>query len=499
MLKLTLQKLPSKNKVEADMIDPKKESIQIVKTLMIALIYSCALLLLGMMSGISNYSYSKNSKLNTSAYNPFSANETLHKDQKDHNDNLTGDASGICMYNWLQQVSGTTSSLNSASAVSDQIGWAAGDGPTVRRTTDGGTGWTNATGTGITGDIYNIFAIDENTALCTTTPLPGSTPSFIYRTSNGGLNWTQVYATAVNGFINAIQMISSSEGYAVGDPLSAVWTVLKTTNGGVNWTQIPSAPAQAGSEAGWNNSLIIVGNDIWFGTDATKVYHSTDLGSTWTSGTTTGTVNSYAVHFNTSTAGLAGGSAMVASSNGGTSYSLATLPASGTINAIEGAGTDWWSTVTGANVYRSTNGGLNWNIVYTQVSVVFRDMDFAVVSGCPSGWVVGDGGAIAKMNGLMVGVASYSGEVPDSYALKQNFPNPFNPSTNINFSIPKSGLVTLKVYDMTGKEVATLVNEVRTAGNYLVGFNASGLPSGVYFYKVSSGNFADTKKMLLTK
>lgn len=97
------------------------------------------------------------------------------------------------------------------------------------------------------------------------------------------------------------------------------------------------------------------------------------------------------------------------------------------------------------------------------------------------------------------GIVNINNEVPSSYNLKQNFPNPFNPTTNITFSLPNSGLVTLKVYDMIGKEVATLVNEVKAAGNYIVGFNAANLPSGAYFYRLESNNFADTKKMMLIK
>jgi hypothetical protein len=89
--------------------------------------------------------------------------------------------------------------------------------------------------------------------------------------------------------------------------------------------------------------------------------------------------------------------------------------------------------------------------------------------------------------------------IADSYSLSQNYPNPFNPVTKINFSIPKSGLVTLKVFDILGKEVATLVNEVRNAGEHTVDFNALNLPSGAYFYRIEAGDFKAVKKMLLLK
>jgi hypothetical protein len=85
------------------------------------------------------------------------------------------------------------------------------------------------------------------------------------------------------------------------------------------------------------------------------------------------------------------------------------------------------------------------------------------------------------------------------YKLEQNFPNPFNPTTTINYSIQKAGEVTLKVYDMLGKEAASLVNELKEAGYYSVNFNASILPSGIYFYTLTSGNFMATKKLILLK
>jgi len=90
-------------------------------------------------------------------------------------------------------------------------------------------------------------------------------------------------------------------------------------------------------------------------------------------------------------------------------------------------------------------------------------------------------------------------ENPYDFNLEQNYPNPFNPTTTINYSIKKDGSVTLKVYDIIGKEVVALVNENKTAGNYSVQFNASNLPSGIYFYQIESGSFSSTKKLILLK
>ena len=81
----------------------------------------------------------------------------------------------------------------------------------------------------------------------------------------------------------------------------------------------------------------------------------------------------------------------------------------------------------------------------------------------------------------------------------QNYPNPFDPSTNINFTLPSPEFVTLKIYDILGKEVTTLVNEELNAGNYTKTWNANNLSSGVYFYKLNAGKFSETKKILLVR
>jgi hypothetical protein len=90
-------------------------------------------------------------------------------------------------------------------------------------------------------------------------------------------------------------------------------------------------------------------------------------------------------------------------------------------------------------------------------------------------------------------------EAANEFSLGQNYPNPFNPGTMIKFDIPKSALVKLTIYDVLGKEVAVLVNENLTAGSYSAELNASNLPSGVYFYKLSAGDYTATKKMVLIK
>ncbi len=98
-----------------------------------------------------------------------------------------------------------------------------------------------------------------------------------------------------------------------------------------------------------------------------------------------------------------------------------------------------------------------------------------------------------------VGVEDYESVHPTDYALYQNYPNPFNPTTTIKYQIPKLSFVTIKLFDLLGSEIATLVNEEKPVGSYEVEFDGAGLPSGIYFYRLQAGSFVETKKMLLMK
>jgi hypothetical protein len=100
--------------------------------------------------------------------------------------------------------------------------------------------------------------------------------------------------------------------------------------------------------------------------------------------------------------------------------------------------------------------------------------------------------------GIKTGINRYD-QIPTQFILFQNYPNPFNPATKINYTVPKSGFVTIKVYDLLGREVTTLVNENKPVGNYNVEFNAGKLVSGVYFYRMKAGDFVQTKKLILLK
>jgi hypothetical protein len=147
-------------------------------------------------------------------------------------------------------------------------------------------------------------------------------------------------------------------------------------------------------------------------------------------------------------------------------------------------------------MFLSTDGGLRWKKTFTGSQ---RTSSMYFVNN-NTGWAFGVYGTILKTtNGGSVFVNNNSLVVPEGYELFQNYPNPFNPSTTIEYSISKESRVSIIVYDITGREIETLVNEVKRAGYYTVQFNASRLSSGIYFYRITSGDFVQTKKMVLIK
>ncbi len=403
-----------------------------------------------------------------------------------------------CSYAWAPQTSGVAALLQAVSTPSQNVCWIAGATATVRLTTDGGATWVNANPNPgvINGDVYNIWAIDGTTALLTTSPAA----TYIYRTTNAGANWTQVF-TQAGGFLDAIVMANATTGYAYGDPVSARWSLWKTTNGGVNWDSTGMYLPQASSEAGWNNAMCVVGNNIWFGTNNTKVYRSTNAGATgsWTGVATTGNLNTYGVWFTSATNGICVGTIVQKTTDGGVTWvNGGTVGGSGNMTSIGGIGDNYWLT-RGNNTYGSTDFGATWTGAgYTGTQALWGT---SIVAGTPclTGWSVGAAGTVVKLNGVPVSVNDPSSQLPSAYRLEQNYPNPFNPTTSITFDMPVQGNVELKVYDILGKEVASLVSGNLNAGTHHIPFDASSLASGIYIYKLTTGDFTDSKKMVLIK
>lgn len=135
-----------------------------------------------------------------------------------------------------------------------------------------------------------------------------------------------------------------------------------------------------------------------------------------------------------------------------------------------------------------------FNLAVNQVETI----GFAILKGTSAADLITKNNQ-AKIKYNTVGVKNISTEVPKVFSLSQNYPNPFNPATNIQFGVPKNSLVTIKVYDLLGREVVVLLNEQKQAGTYQVDFNAASLSSGVYFYRMEAGAFADIKRMVVIK
>jgi len=160
------------------------------------------------------------------------------------------------------------------------------------------------------------------------------------------------------------------------------------------------------------------------------------------------------------------------------------------------AETGW---ATGNNkIVCTTNGGENWTDQSTGNSTVHNAFYFI---NALTGWVCGSTGTIFKTtNGGMTFIPSIvNTTIPQKYLLFQNYPNPFNPLTTIGFQCSEFKEVSLKVYDILGREIAVIVNEPLAPGTYEVKFDGSRISSGMYFYRLHTNNYTETKKMSLLK
>jgi len=402
---------------------------------------------------------------------------------------------------WQEQVSGVTVQLTSASTISYFSGWICGYSGTVLKTTNIGQNWINVSGNGIpsTVSLINIYGIDQNNAI--TAGYTG-TNTFVYRTTNAGSSWTQVF-TQANGFIDAVWMTTTTSGFMVGDPVGARWSLWKTTNGGSTWDSTGLYLPQNGSEGGWNNSLYVQGQSIWFGTNNTRIYNSSNFGVNWNIQSTAPEVNSYSIYIGPSLA-WTGGSILLKSTNTGINWTQISAPGTANFGGIIGQGPCVWYARNDNNIYFSNTGGTNWILQYTAPSGTYRNISYVRTPGSSSVWAVRNNGGISRTDLVEVGIHPVSGEIPEMFSLKQNFPNPFNPSTKIRFEIPSNQnnnkpKVLLGIYDILGREVAVLINEILSPGSYEVNWNASNYASGIYFYKIIASEFSQTNKMILMK
>ena len=315
----------------------------------------------------------------------------------------------------------------------------AGTNKGVSLTTNNGSTWT-IINNGLPGNkfVYNLAVSGIN--------IYAGTDKGVCLTVNNGTNWNQIN----NGLIASnISSIAASGNNIFAGSANKIY---RSTNSGSNWTQLNNTITSPFVDA-----LIVSGTNVYAGTDGSGVYLSTDNGTTWAQANNSLPDNSH-VH---------------------------TFILNGT-NVF--AGTD-------NGVYLSMDNGLSWIQAglpsFSVYSLVIRQTNiYAGTSGA---------GVWKRPLSEFTGISNEIKDLPKDYTLSQNYPNPFNPNTIISYSLPSAFNIRLNIYNTLGQKIKTLETGYKTAGNYSVNFNASDLPSGIYFYKLEAGQFTQTKKMILIK
>ena len=327
-----------------------------------------------------------------------------------------------------------------AMATSGNNTFAGTDDANVFLTTDYGLTWTRPNNEQIGLKVLSIYSYGSNI-------FKGATNG-VYMSSNNGTNWViRTNGIPQNGWI--VTSLAS-----IGSNLFACvyGGVYVTTNNGNNWTNINN-----GITNNFPRVLKSAGNDLYYGFWG-NFYYSSNSGANW-----------------------------VLRENGIANRDIWGLAVSGS-NIFAGTND--------SGVFLSTNKGISWAKVNQGLGelIVYDVMiydNYLFAGTYSSVW--------RRPLSELIGISNISTEIPSANSLKQNYPNPFNPSTNVKFSIVKSGDVKIFVYDIQGREVQTLVNDRLNAGTYEVSFDGSSLNSGVYFYKMVSEGFMETKRMILIK
>ena len=338
----------------------------------------------------------------------------------------------------------------------------------------------------------------------------------IFATTDGGANWSlQFYDTTKTQFMNYIKMFDLNNGIANGDAAenkSALF--LTTTNGGFNWVSISDTEFKGGfSGDEWRRISFVNSNIGYFyisGIAPQQLFKTTD-GSKYWSSTNYPNSSGDLIKFYNENLGLVVylqqplpniNYGICRTTDGGNSWETFNMNSKeypDDIEFVPGHPNEVWYVDLGS-IYFSSDTGRTWteqNVYSGNLSgrdIVFTDSTH--------GWLLCDSGRVfytSNNGGVVSGIPSNKERIHSEYLLMQNYPNPFNPTTVINYSVPKAGLVTINVYDILGREIKQLVNEQKNAGTYNIEFNASKLATGVYFYRMQSGSFAETKKLLLLK
>ncbi len=397
----------------------------------------------------------------------------------------------------IKQNIGVNQITKSIKAVNSSVAWLCGTSGVVN-TSDGGSSWQLR----LPGSFDVIEAVDENIAFS----VDNSHAAVIYRTSDFGITWTPVHTEST--YINGVKMFDDLNGIAIGDPIDSVWRVLRTTDGGLTWNFVPSSPKMPKCEAGHTNSVAIAGKKyVWFGTigcGGHKIYKSTDAGITWTSSPAQFD-DAYGIWFNDSLHGvvaMAGG--FFYTTDGGENWSWDNKLRQTAYNVCGIGSGEFWGICDSA-IYSSTDAGLTWTEVYRDTTRGLGHASFVNVNGTRYGWIACGKGTVIKYTSTPTGAHQEPFSPLKDFVLQQSYPNPFNPTTTIQFGIPIRSRVRILIYNTLGQEVAELTNGEWEAGYHKVQWNAMGA-SGIYFCRMEAtgvrdpnSRFVQVRKMLLMK
>lgn len=358
--------------------------------------------------------------------------------------------------------------------------WIAGD-RFIYGTVDSGLSWRQMRST--SGDeLSDIVAMDSLNGIAVGTR--SFSQGLILRTTNAGNTWTAQTFGITSALLKAA-FPSRDTGYVVG----ASGTILKTTNMGLSWV-----PLNSGS-TNYLSSVKFASTQTGWVTSGSDVLKTTNGGSAWIAYTVSQDAVQ-AMSFPTPSVGYASTSfSLYKTSNGGLTWSPVFSSLFGIYDLAFTDANRGWS-MTDNLISTTTDGGVSWTTEFTYYGLT----RLGLLPGQDL-WAGGQNTTLLRYAGSPVVSVSEdpAPAVPNVFSLKQNSPNPFNPTTVIAYDIPVTGKVELTIYDIVGREVARLVNELQPPGTYQVTWNAGGFASGVYFYRLRAGSFSETKRLLLLK
>jgi len=389
----------------------------------------------------------------------------------------------------------------------------------IQITTDAGKTWTTKNIPSTEELTVDISAVTNNIFYIATSSNGGRSGNF-YKTTDGGNSWFSVSSNpSLTSCGNYIRMFSETKGIAMGDGpfvsvspyvLSNKALFLKTTNGG-DWQQNNSAEVGFSGDS-WRRIDFVDENNGYFyrsGISPELLLKTTDGGTTWTNTNFRENGRGWMVKFYDKDYGFVFDYDYVnrinlvdRTTDGGADWQIINVTGMGRINDIEFVHSKPAYVWLGAStiLYFSADSGRTWTQkIVSDKAERFDDIVFPTKK---TGWVITTTGLYyTNNNGGVATDISQENNLPTSFKLFQNYPNPFNPETTIRFQLSDPAFVTLKVYDALGKEVAVLVNEFKQAGVQSSVFNINNysLPSGIYFYRLTAGNYSSTQKMVLLK